>query len=135
MIPETPRTDSRYVRFRLSSQTRTQRSLWFILGIAFVWGLVVAQVWLFAGMIVFCKYLWPNSNLCGLVPTFLAPGVFIAGMWLALIWQIRRALMLPRWALATYAAIVILWTVPLVGAWIFLDRWSQLSGSGYFSIV
>ena len=116
-IPESPRTDGRYVRFRLSSQTRTHRSLFIILGIALAWGLVVAQVGLFAGMIVFCKYLWSSYNLCGLAPIFLAPGVFIAVTWLALIWQVRRALTLPRWALRTYAAIVILWTLPLVGMW------------------
>ena len=92
-----------------------------ILGIAFVWGLVVAQVWLFAGMIGFCDYWWAGSNLCGLGAIFLMPVVFIAVMWLALIWQVRHALTLPRWALATYVVIVILWMVPLVGVWRFLD--------------
>lgn len=96
-------------------------SLLAIIGISLAWGIATGLVGFFGGLYGVCLQ-EDASNLCGLWGVFLGLGAFIVVTWLALLWQVRRALTLPTWATTVYVFIVILWMVPLVWMWMVAEN-------------
>jgi hypothetical protein len=92
------------------------RPLLAIIGKSLAWGVAAGVVGFVGGLFGACLQ-EDASNLCGLWGFFLGPGAFIVVTWLALLWQVRRALTLPTWATTVYVVIVILWMVPLAWLW------------------
>ena len=89
------------------------RALLAIIGKSLLWGITAGIIGLLGGLFGAC-FLLETGNLCGLWGFLLGPAAFIVVTWLVLLWQVRRALMLPKWATTVYVVIVILLFVPIL---------------------
>jgi hypothetical protein len=90
-------------------------SLSAIIGKSLLWGITAGVIGFVGGLFGAC--LLTTSNLCGLWGFFLGPSAFIVVTWLALLWQVRRALTLPGWGKVVYGLFLLVLSVPfaLVG--------------------
>ena len=79
----------------------TKMGLFSIIRISLAWGFGISLI-VISTVIVVGLIFYPEAGQFALLGAFVAPFAFVIGTFLASLWQIKQARMLPAWGLVVY---------------------------------